>query len=123
MKKLVLAFALMTSVLASAQETFVRKYTKMYSSISDVHTNCNITVVYNSAETDADIVLYQMGNKTYKFYRTEKEVNVSYNKDGIKYQLVFCIDQKGNTMGLQIFDDDSTLRLIYPNDGYIEFYN
>jgi hypothetical protein len=123
MKKLVLAFALMISVLASAQEAFVRKYTKIYSSISNIHTNCDITVVYNSVETDADIVLYQTGNKTYKFYRIEKEVEIGYNKDGIKYQLVFCIDQKGNSMGLQIFDDDSTLRLIYPNNGFIEFYN
>lgn len=123
MKRLLLAALLLFSFLASAQDAFVRRYTKMYSSNPEKTSTCNITVVYNSVETDADIVIYLSEGKIFKLYRTEKEVKIGYNQDGIKYQLVFCVDEDGNRMGMQIFDDDSTLRLLYPNNGYIEFYN
>ena len=122
MKKLLLLFLLLFSFIAMAQGPFVRKYTKMYSSTSNEFVNCNITVVFNSENTDADIVVY-VGKTTHKFYRTENEVIKDKDKEGEAYQLVVCLDDKGNRVGIQIYDGDSTFRILSIDNGYLEFHN
>ena len=122
MKKIILLFLLLFSFIAMAQGPFVRKYTRMYSSTSNEFVNCNVTVVFNSENSDADIVVY-VGDRTHKFYRRENDVIKDKDKENNTYQLVVCLDSKGNTVGIQIYDEDSTFRILSSDSGYLEFYN
>lgn len=124
MKKILLLITmLLFSFIATAQDSFVRRYTKMYSSNPEKKSACNVNVVFNSQETDADIVMYFVGGKTFKFYRTETKVERGVDKNGESYQLVICINNEGTKVGLQIYDEDSTFRILFLDGSILEFYN
>lgn len=123
MKKLLLFTFLLFSLVSTAQDAFVRKYTKMYSNKPEKKSECNVNVVFNSEQTDADIIMYFLGGKTFKFYRTQNKIEKGIDKNGESYQLIFCINEEGLKLGLQLYDDDSTLRIIFSDGSIIEFYN
>ena len=123
MKKLLLLTFLLFSFISTAQDAFVRKYTKMYSNKPEKRSECNVNVVFNSEGTDADITMYFLGGKTFNFYRTENKIEKGIDNNGESYQLVICINDEGTKVGLQIYDEDSTFRILFLDGSLLEFYN
>jgi hypothetical protein len=124
MKKLIILIFLLTCNLNFAQDTFTRKYNTMYSKIDyklQEPIKGDITIVFNEKNTD-DIVIYHKDGNIIRFH-VISSVEEGENKDGLKYQLIKCIESKdGRTMILQLFEDD-TLRILIDKGYSVEFYN
>lgn len=124
MKKLLLIGALLLSSLMFSQETFVKKY---YTSIAfkagvkQQWESVDLTVVFN-AEGKRKIVLYYSDGKVKVLHQVSGAVEEK-TVDGDGYQFISCIDEKGNQVGLQLFDDDTCLRIIVDKGWYVEFHN
>jgi hypothetical protein len=125
MKKLLLLSMLFFGTLSFSQDSFVKRYTKCIITRDDV--------VEEPFETNLAVVFNENKNKVIKFYYPNNEVKTFYQistleegktKGGYSYQFVEVIDaEDGVKIGLQLFDNDGTLRLIIA-DGYsLEFYN
>lgn len=119
MKKLVLGALLLLSMSASAQGTFVIKYTTFLTNINDVKSELKFsdtTFVFNDENT-TDIVVYGLPEEI-RYYRTGK-ITESETTGGHKYQLVDCIQAKTGTRAtIQLFD--TAVRVFLGND-YIEY--
>ena len=124
MKKLLLvALLFILSITTFAQDTFVKKYTSFITKEKDilkpwVHTE--ITVVFNANHV-RDIVLYYTSGKQKVLHQVTGAVNgKTYNGDG--YQIIECIDEDGTNVTLQLFDDDTCLRILIAEGYSIEFH-
>lgn len=124
MKKLLLIMLfLLSSFICLAQETFVKKYTSMISVSNGVKgewQDTDLTVVFN-ADGVTDIVFYYPNGSTRTFHQiTGSTKNTTTNGD--PYQIVECLDQSGDRVAIQLFDDDTCLRVIVAKGYYVEFH-
>ena len=107
MKKLLLGALLLLSVTVFSQEAFVKKYTSMVSKKEDVlqpWERIDVTVVFNS-KGSKDIVFYYATGNTRTFHQIT-DVTEGKTEDGQGYQFVHCVDQDGNRVGVQLFNDE-----------------
>jgi hypothetical protein len=124
MKKLLLgALLLLSSFVCFAQDTFVKKYTSLISVSNDVKgewQTTDITVVFN-ANGVRDIVFYYPNGNIRTFHQI-----VGMTKDvttnGDAYQIVECLDESGDRVAIQLFEDDTCLRVIIAKGYYVEFH-
>jgi len=124
MKKLLLiTLFLLSSVICLAQETFVKKYTSSIAVNNNVKgewQSADITVVFN-ANGVRDIVFYYPNGNTRTFHQI-----VGMTKDvttnGDAYQIVEGLDESGDRVAIQLFDDDTCLRVIIAKGYYVEFH-
>jgi len=124
MKKLLLGALLLLSMSVFAQDTFVKKYTSMVSKKEDVlqpWERVNVTVVFN-AKGSKDIVFYYSTGNTRTFHQIT-DVTEGKTEDGQGYQFVHCVDQDGNRVGVQLFNDDTCLRILIAKGYMVEFHN
>ena len=125
MKKLLLVallFILSTSMFS--QETFVRKYTSMITKKDDVFQpweTIDLTVVFNPNNLK-EVVFYYISGKTMTFYQVNSVVE-GKTINGDEYQAFDCVDQDGSYVTLQLFDDDTTLRVLIAKGYMVEFHN
>ena len=124
MKKLLLGALLLLSTLMFSQETFVKKYTSMLSKKEDVlqpWEKVDVTVVFN-AKGSKDIVFYYTTGNTRTFHQIT-DVTEGKTEDGQGYQFVHCVDQDGTRVGIQLFNDDTCLRILIAKGYMVEFHN
>ena len=124
MKKLILSVLFMMLSVASFSQTFVKKYTSVISEKAGVlgkWETTSMTVVFNESVTK-DIVFYYSDGSQKRFHQigdVEEDKTVSGNA----YQIITCIDNNdGNQIAIQLFDDDTTLRVIIGKGYYVEFH-
>ena len=124
MKKLLLgALLLLLSISAFSQEGFVKKYTSMISVTNNVKgewQDTDITVAFNPRGV-TDIVFYYPNGFTRRFHQiANPEKDKTANGD--TYQIVQCLDESGDQVAIQLFDDDTCLRIIIDKGWYVEFH-
>jgi hypothetical protein len=123
MKKLLLGALLTLSITVSAQDTFVKKYTSYITKEKGVlqpWVQSEITVVFN-ADNVKDIVIYYTSGKIKRLHQiTGAKDGKTVNGDG--FQMIECVDTDGVSITLQLFDDDTCLRLIIFEGYLIEFH-
>jgi hypothetical protein len=124
MKKILLGtLLLLSSFICIAQDTFVKKYTSSISINNNVKgewQTADITVVFN-ANGVRDIVFYYPNGNTRTFHQiVSMTKNTTTNGDA--YQIVECLDESGNRVAIQLFEDDKCLRVIVAKGYYIEFH-
>ena len=124
MKKLLLAaLLLLSSFMCIAQDTFVKKYTSLIPVSNNVKgewQSADITVVFN-ANGVRDIVFYYPNGNIRTFHQI-----VGMTKDvttnGDAYQIIECLDESGDRVAIQLFEDDTCLRVIIAKGYYVEFH-
>ena len=122
MKKLLIITAFLMFTLTSiSQKTFVKKYTSYITVNTETKTksaweDLDLTVVFNEKETD-NIVMYYP-DRVKKLYKVGVVEN-GKTTDGDSYQAIECIDDEGDKVYLQLFQDG--LRLLITG-AYIEFH-
>lgn len=123
MKKTIIIIILLICNLNFAQSTFTKKYNTMYTKLDykiQEPIKGDVTIVFNEKNTD-DIVIYHKDGNIIRLH-VISSVEEGKNDDGLKYQLIKCIDaENGKTMLLQLFED-STLRVLIDKGYSIEFY-
>ena len=124
MKKLILeALLLLNSFMSIAQETFIKKYTSMISVSNNVKgepESTDITVVFNP-DGVSDIVFYYP-NRSIKTFHQITSPEKDKTKNGDTYQILECLDESGRRVAIQLFDDDTCLRVILDKGWFIEFH-
>jgi hypothetical protein len=124
MKKLLIFSLVLLSMCTFAQETFVKKYTSMISKKDDVlqpWQKTDVTVVFNPKGVRDIVIYYSNGNKL-----TLHQVGGATEgktEDGQGYQIVSCIDQDGESVAVQLFDDDTCMRVLIAKGYMVEFHN
>lgn len=124
MKKLLLGALLLLSISVSAQDTFVKRYNSMITKNDGVvqpWEETDVTVVFNPDGVRDIVIYYSTGTKI-----TLHQVgNVEQGKteSGQGYQIVECVDEKGFNLSVQLFDNDTCLRIIVAKGYTIEFHN
>ena len=124
MKKLLLGALLLLSMAMFSQETFVKKYTSMISKKDDVlqpWEKVDITVVFNPKKV-RDIVIYYPNNTTLTLHQIGGTRN-GKTKAGDGYQIVQCIDEDGGSVAIQLFDDNTCMRVLIADGYMVEFHN
>ena len=125
MKKVITGALLLMSIqFCNAQEPFSKKYTSMISMENYVKgswLDIDLTVVFNN-QHKRDIVFYYLGGKKIVFHQISK-VTESTTTDGSGFQMIDCIDQNGDNVTLQLFDDDKCLRVLISKGYFVEFHN
>ena len=124
MKKILLgALLLLSSYTCIAQETFVKKYTSLIAVNNNVKgewQSADITVVFNAGGV-RDILFYYPNGNIRTFHQiVSMTKNTTTNGDA--YQIVECLDESGNRVAIQLFEDDKCLRVIVDKGYYIEFH-
>ena len=123
MKKILLISLLLCNTIIFAQETFVRKYVSMILTenfIASESQQADLTVVFNPNE-QRKIVFY-FGNGERRVYYQLEGVTTGKTNAGEEYQFIKCLDEKGVTIFLQLFDELGCLRVIISEGYKIEFY-
>jgi hypothetical protein len=124
MKKLILSVLFLMLSAVSFSQTFVNKYTSYISENAGVlgkWKDTSLTVVFNEKET-GDIVFYYTGSNTKRFHQVG-DVTEDKTTSGEGYQLIIAIDDEdGNKVAIQLFNSNSTLRILISNGDYIEFH-
>jgi len=123
MKKLLLAL-LFSASMFSQTETFVKNYTSYISQSKGVlqpWVALNLTVVFNANKTSDIIFYYSDGRK--KILKQIGDVREDKTKGDEKYQIINVINEDGKEMSLQLFDNDTAMRLLIDDGYYIEFHN
>lgn len=124
MKKLFLSGLVLMLSVASFSQTFVKKYNSLIAEKAGVMgewQNTSMTVVFNESVT-GDIVFYYNDGTVKRFHQVG---NVEENKTvtGQEYQIITCIDnQDGKQIAIQLFDDDTTLRILIAKGYFVEFH-
>jgi hypothetical protein len=124
MKKLILSLLFLTFSITSFSQTFVKKYTSVITKTNGVLSewkDTSLTVVFNEKDT-GDIVFYYSDGTSKRFHKisgvTEDKTN-----SGEGYQIIECLDDKdGYKVAIQLFDDDTTLRIIISGGSFVEFH-
>ena len=123
MKKLILSVLFLTLSLTSFSQTFVKKYLYYITAKDNVLSEwkeTSVTVVFNEKTTN-DIVFYYSNGSTNRFHQIGDSTN-DKTKSNEPYQIIMCIeDNSGETVGVQLFDDDDTLRVIVDKGFYLEY--
>jgi hypothetical protein len=124
MKKLFLGLLLLLSISMFSQETFVKKYTSFITNNNYVlgkWESTDVTVVFNPKGI-RDIVFYYTNGSVRTFHQvTSTESGKTKNNES--YQIVECIDDEdGSKVAIQLFDDDTCLRIIIDAGYCIEFH-
>ncbi|MFY7988487.1 MAG: hypothetical protein ACOVNP_06355 [Flavobacterium sp.] len=126
MKKILFVAILLLCSATYAQDTFVRKYTKLVSTKNNVEEpekEINITVVFNPKGEKEIKFYYTDTGKTKTFYQVSG-LETGKTEGGYEYQLIEVIDgEDGYKLILQLFDNDDVLRLIISEGYIIEFSN
>lgn len=124
MKKLLLgALLLLSCFICIGQETFVKKYTSSISISNNVKgewKTTDVTVVFNPKGVK-DIVFYYPNGSTRTFHQISPSEQ-GKTTDGDEYQIVECLDDSGDRVAIQLFDDDTCLRVIIAKGYCVEFY-
>jgi hypothetical protein len=124
MKKLILSVLFLMLSLASFSQTFVKKYTLAIAEKAGVlgeWQDVSVTVVFNEQKTN-DIVFYYTNSSTKRFHQVG-DVTEDKTKSGEGYQFITCIDDEdGNKVAIQLFNDDSVLRILISDGYYVEFH-
>jgi len=124
MKKLLLiTLLLLSSYICFAQETFVKKYTSsmcVNNYVKDKLQSADITVVFNAGGV-RDIVFYYPNGNTRTFHQIVG-MTKGATTDGSEYQIVECLDESGERVAIQLFEDDKCLRVLVDKGYYVEFY-
>lgn len=124
MKKLFLSVLFFMLSVASFSQTFVKKYNSLIAEKAGVMgewQNTSMTVVFNESVT-GDIVFYYNDGTVKRFHQIG---NVEENKtnSGQGYQIITCVDnQDGKQIAIQLFDDDTTLRILIAKGYFVEFH-
>jgi hypothetical protein len=124
MKKLFLSLLFLMFSLTSFSQTFVKKYTSVIKKVNGVLSewqDTSLTVVFNEKET-GDIVFYYSNGNNKRFHQVS---NVEQDKtnSGEGYQIIYCIDsENGYEVAIQLFDDDSALRVLVGEGSFVEFH-
>lgn len=129
MKKLLLIILSVVFIAFNSysQDNFRRDYTYVSIYQDGVWSESNEgdnTFVFNANERN-DIIHYTNSGKKY-LYRKLSGIEEGYTEDDnrYKYQLVMVLDDDGNEIILQLFDDDDIgLKLILSEDLMIQFHN
>ncbi|RAR71490.1 hypothetical protein [Flavobacterium aciduliphilum] len=124
MKKIFLGLLLLLSTSMFSQETFVKKYTSMISKkdgILQPWEKTDVTVVFNPRGVK-DIVIYYSSGNTLTLHQIGG-VEAGKTNSGEGYQIVECIDQDGEKLAIQLFDDDTCFRILIAEGYMIEFHN
>ena len=124
MKKLLLLSMLFFGTLSFAQDAFVKKYTQYITTrnyVVEDAVEMNLTVVFN--ENNEKVIKLYYPNGVVKTFYQVSPTEEGKTTGGYSYQLIQVVDEKdGSTLGLQLFDDSGTLRLMIANGYKIEFY-
>lgn len=124
MKKLFLSALLLMLSVVSFSQTFVNKYNSVIGEKAGVMgkwETISITVVFNEKDT-GDIVFYYANGNVKRFHQVG-DVTKDKTKSGDSYQIIICIDDEdGKKVALQLFDEDSTLRILISDGYYAEFH-
>jgi hypothetical protein len=124
MKKLFLSLLFMMLSVASFSQVFVKKYTSVISEKAGVlgdWQKTDVTVVFNEKDT-RDIVFYYSDGALKRFHQIGNSTE-DKTTAGESYQFIICIDDNnGSKVGIQLFDDDTTLRVIIDDGYYVEFH-
>lgn len=124
MKKILLFSLLLLSLTMFSQTTFVKKYTSMVAKKENVQQpweEIDLTVVFNP-NNSKDIVFYYANGNTRTFHQITN-AEEGKTKSGQEYQIVDCVDQDGTEVRIQLFDDNTCLRVIVAKGYTVEFYN
>jgi len=124
MKKILLGtLLLLSSFICIAQDTFVKKYTSLITINNNVKgewQSADITVLFN-ANGVRDIVFYYPNGNTRTFHQiVTMTKNTTTNGDA--YQIIECLDESGDRVAIQLFEDDTCLRVIVAKGYYVEFH-
>ena len=122
-KLLLITFLLLSSVVCIAQDTFVKKYTSsiaINNYVKDKWQSADITVVFNAGGV-RDIVFYYPNENTRTFHQITG-MTKDKTTNGDEYQIVECLDESGDRVAIQLFDDDTCLRVIIDKGYYVEFH-
>lgn len=124
MKKLILSIFFFLFFFISFSQSFVEKYTTSITKKSGIFEdwkNTNITVVFNEKET-GDIVFYYDIGTVKRFYQIG-DVMKDINNTKESYQIIMAIDSEdGTKVAIQLFDNNSTLRVIIADGFFVEFH-
>ena len=124
MKKLFLSLLFMMLSVASFSQVFVKKYTSVISEKAGVlgdWEDTSVTVVFNEKET-GNIVFYYTDGATKRLHQIG-DVTKDKTKLGETYQIISCIDDKdGSEVAVQLFDDDTALRVLFGKGYFVEFH-
>lgn len=124
MKKLFLPVLFLMLSVVSFSQTFVNKYNSVIAEKSGVMGNwetISITVVFNEKDT-GDIVFYYANGNVKRLHQVG-DVTKNKTKSGDDYQIIICIDDEdGKKVALQLFDENSTLRILISDGDYAEFH-
>ena len=125
MKKILLSIIFsLSTIVCFSQETFVKKYTTFITSnnyVFDKWKITDVTVVFNPKGIK-DIVFY-FPNGSVRTFHQVKSVQSGKTKNNDSYQIVECIEDKdGDKVAIQLFDDDTCLRIIIDAGYYMEFH-
>lgn len=124
MKKILLTpLLILSTTLCIAQQEIVKKYTSMIIISNDIKgewVQTDLTVSFNSKE-NKDIIFNYPNGKSAKFnIIANMDKGTTDNCD--TYQLVQCLDDDNQRVFIQLFDNDTHLRLIIKKGYYIEFH-
>ncbi len=122
MKKLIIAFLLLFSFIASAQDTFVLKYNRIYDCVDKKNTLCIVNVVFNSKIDKSDIIVYIGNSEPMRYYRTSHSIETDKTEDtGEEFQMIPCISESGEKIMFLLYADNA-LKIIFNNGNALEFY-
>jgi hypothetical protein len=124
MKKLFLSVLFLMFSLTSFSQTFVKKYTSVIKKVRGVLSewqDTSLTVVFNEKDT-GDFVFYYSDGTSKRFHQVSDATN-DQTKSGEGYQIISCIDDNdGFKVAIQLFDDDTTLRVLIGEGTFVEFH-
>lgn len=123
-KQLLVIIISLFSITCFSQETFVKKYTSFITTNNYVlgeWERTDVTVVFNPKGI-RDIVFYYT-NGSVRTYHQVTSTQTGKTKNNDAYQIVECIDDEdGARVAIQLFDDDTCIRIIIASGYNIEFH-
>ena len=124
MKKIFLGVLLLLVTSMFSQETFVKKYTSMVSKKDEVlqpWEKVDVTVVFNPKGV-RDIDIYYSSGNSITLHQIGSATEGKTNS-GEGYQIIECIDQDGEKLSIQLFDDNTCFRILIAKGYMVEFHN
>lgn len=123
MKKLLLLAMLLFATMTFAQDTFVKKYTSMVMKEKGVlqpWKKTDVTVVFNPNGA-RDVVIYFSNGDKMTLHQIGNVIK-GKTKNNEDYQLIECVNEEGVDLAVQLFDDDTCLRIIIADGYFVEFH-